>query len=241
MKYKLETIPVWDALEQQEEPCLLCFLSSETEKRKISFYLGNSVMNPETRVQVNSKGFCPDHYAMLAEAGKPHAVSLMAHTRFQETVKQLNGALADLEKVRSPRETKKTARRIASVMAERDEGCLICESIGRSLDRYIYTYIYLWHSDEAFNKAATASRGICLHHFPKVLHMAPEVLSRKDIQPFCSAISISMKQWLNTTIEDVAWQTQRYKAEHAGKDWRGCEDAHRRTVYREIGKGRRKD
>ncbi len=241
MKYKLETIPVWDAIEQQEEPCLFCFLSAETEKRKVSFYLGNSVMNPETRVKVNSMGFCPDHYAMLAEAGKPHGVSLMAHTRLQETAKLLQNSLEEQNKAHSPRGVKKSADRINAVMDAREQGCLICESMERSLNRYLYTYIHLWHTDESFRETVSASRGICLYHYPKLLRMAPEVLSRRDLQEFCTAFSSLMQQWLKTTIDDVDWQTQRYKAEHAGKDWRGCEDAHKRAVYREIGKGRLKD
>ena len=139
MKYKLETIPVWDALEQQDEPCLFCYLSQETEKRKVSFYLGSSVMNPETRVQVNSKGFCPEHYALLAEAGKPHAVSLMAHTRLQETLKLLEHNLKKLKNSRSPRSVRNHADQLDAVMTAREKGCLICESMNRSLRRYLFT------------------------------------------------------------------------------------------------------
>ena len=58
VKYQLETIPVWDGISSQSE-CFICDLMEEAQKDSISFYLGSSVMNPETRVKVNATGFCP--------------------------------------------------------------------------------------------------------------------------------------------------------------------------------------
>ncbi|MCH3907358.1 MAG: DUF6062 family protein [Sphaerochaeta sp.] len=79
MKVQLETIPVWDALKAGGE-CFLCDLKAESEADAVRFYLGPSVMNPETRVKVNENGFCPRHFEALIAAGKPQGLGLMAET-----------------------------------------------------------------------------------------------------------------------------------------------------------------
>lgn len=79
MKIQLETIPVWDAMKTGSE-CYLCDLKLQSEKDGVAFFLGPSVMNPETRVNVNEHGFCRHHFEKLIEAGKPQGLGLMAET-----------------------------------------------------------------------------------------------------------------------------------------------------------------
>ena len=57
-KYQLETIPVWDGIKSGSE-CFICDLMEQAQTDSLEFFLGSSVMNPETRVRVNSTGFCP--------------------------------------------------------------------------------------------------------------------------------------------------------------------------------------
>ncbi|OQY40473.1 MAG: hypothetical protein B6229_01595 [Spirochaetaceae bacterium 4572_7] len=47
MKYELETIPVWDAFKADCE-CPICKLKEKAEETYLKFFLGNSVMVPET-------------------------------------------------------------------------------------------------------------------------------------------------------------------------------------------------
>ena len=70
-KYQLETIPVWDGIKSQSE-CFICDLMEQAQNDSLEFYLGSSVMNPETRVRVNSIGFCPQHTSMLVQSGHPN-------------------------------------------------------------------------------------------------------------------------------------------------------------------------
>ncbi len=62
-RYHIDTIPIWDALHEQGE-CLLCSLRRRSEHMLAERYLGGSVMEPDTRVRVNQKGFCPEHHRM---------------------------------------------------------------------------------------------------------------------------------------------------------------------------------
>ena len=56
MRYHIDTIPVWDALKQQGE-CPLCALRRSIEAADVDRFLGGSVMEPDTRVRVNEKGW----------------------------------------------------------------------------------------------------------------------------------------------------------------------------------------
>ena len=80
MKYHIDTIPVWDAIKLDGE-CFLCALKRKTEIGEVEHYLGASVMEPDTRIQVNKKGFCCNHQRMLYALDNRlgHALMLESH------------------------------------------------------------------------------------------------------------------------------------------------------------------
>ena len=84
MRYHIDTIPVWDALKLDGE-CLLCSLERKTELGEAERYLGASVMEPDTRVQVNTKGFCRHHHAMLFSMSNRLGHALMLESHMMET------------------------------------------------------------------------------------------------------------------------------------------------------------
>ncbi|MBL7006925.1 MAG: hypothetical protein ISR78_07590 [Spirochaetia bacterium] len=237
MKYKLETIPVWDALHENTE-CLICFLMEKAEQRFIDYYLGSSVMNPETRVKVNSTGFCPRHYADLALAEKPQPLSLVAHTHLLETMEKLRPVLKKLGNTDSARKSGKQIAEMRRVLHEREKGCLICKSMTTTLRRYAFTLVHLLGNDDDFRSAFSSSKSICLYHLPAVLEMAGDALSVEQQRDFFKEIVVNVEKSLAESVEDVHWMTQMYKSENRDKDWKGCQDAHKRAVLREIGKGR---
>ncbi len=234
MKYKLETIPVWDAMYEDTE-CPFCSLMEKAERRYIDFYLGSSVMNPETRVKVNTVGFCPAHYSALAKEPKPQGLALISHTHLLETQRALQPLQDSLKSIKKGKKAKKITDQIREVLKQRESGCLICESMEMTLLRYAYTYVFLWGSEPEFKEAVEKSKGICLHHYPVVLDITTQALEGKQQQEFLRSISTSMDRWLSQTAEDVHWMTQMYKSENRDKDWRGTQDAHRRAINRENG------
>lgn len=238
MKYKLETIPLWDAIEDQGSDCPFCLLMRQKEERTLDYYLGSSVMNPETRVKVNTIGFCPDHYQALSERSKPQALALIAHTHLEQTTSGLSAILSRLSSSRSRRRTSGLIKEMESYLSSRERGCLVCSSMTESLQRYLFTFVHLWDTDRNFLPAIEASNGLCLHHMQPLLKMALEVLDASRAREFFSMIESNMNRWLQSTSEDVHWMTQMYKSENSDKEWNGCEQAHRRAVNREVGRGR---
>jgi hypothetical protein len=232
MKYKLETIPVWDALSEHPEGCLFCHLAQGAENRAYDTYLGTSVMNPETRVKVNSTGFCFTHYTRLTGERKPQALALISHTHLQETIRQLRPTLEAFKQVGS---AKRQINAVQKKLQQRDDGCLICESIQESLRRYQYTFVHLYTREPSFKKAFDDSKGLCLHHFGSLLGMAPELLKRTELRGFCQDMSEIMTARLEQSERELHQMTQMFKSEHADKSWNGSQQAHNRAIAREIG------
>lgn len=236
MKYKLETIPVWDALKERDS-CLLCTLMEKAEQRYIAYYLGSSVMNPETRVEVNRTGFCAHHaHALIASGKQPQAMGLIAHTHLSETKETIAKSLNVLQKSEKVKQLKAAALALSEGLAERRAGCLICSSKRDTLKRYAFTFVHLIGNDREFKDAYLSSNGLCLDHLPKVFALVPDALKKREQQTaFYRFMGEDLENRFSTMIDEVGWMTQMYKSENLGKDWRGCQDAHKRAVRWEYG------
>ena len=92
MRYHIDTIPVWDAVKQQGE-CPLCALRRRNELIDVERFLGASVMEPDTRIQVNDTGFCARHQVLLYEQKNRLGHALMMHTHLKETIRKLQPIL----------------------------------------------------------------------------------------------------------------------------------------------------
>jgi hypothetical protein len=237
MKYELETIPVWEALRRESE-CFLCDLMRDSEHDAISYCLGDSVMNPETRVRVNRIGFCVRHWEALAAAGNPHPLALIGHTYVGETLHALQSSFGTLHAAKPGRKTAQAAEGLSQVLRERERGCLVCEQMGQRLDRYVFTTIRLWTDDAEFRAALKSGKGVCLHHLEALLKMSTSVLDTHAAGMFAKELSSLTEENLRRLEHQVWWMTQKYKAEHASSPWNGCEDAQKRLVRKLIGEGR---
>ena len=233
-KYQLETIPVWDGIKSESE-CFICDLMEQAQTDSVEFYLGASVMNPETRVRVNSTGFCPRHTTMLVNAGHPNSMAVLWESHLQTTRDSLSKTFRELQ---NPRNPKKTIASLQSVLSEREKGCLICSRMNDRLVRYCFTIPYLWGQDPEFRKAFEQSKGFCLHHMSVILKMSLEALDSKQQKAFCQSMADLQLRNLERTAKDLVYMIEHYKSENRDKPWNGCEDAQVRAVYKEIGKGR---
>lgn len=233
-KYQLETIPVWDGIKSGSE-CFICDLMEQAQTDSLEFFLGSSVMNPETRVRVNSTGFCPRHTSMLVQAGHPNSMAVLWESHLQTTRDSLAKVFKELQ---SPRNMKKTIASLDSVLSEREKGCLICNRMNDRLVRYCFTIPYLWGQDPEFRKAFDDSKGFCLHHMSVILKMSLEALDSKQQKAFAHSMADLQIRNLDRTSKDLVYMIEHYKSENRDKPWNGCEDAQVRAVYKEIGKGR---
>ncbi|MDA3957790.1 DUF6062 family protein [Oceanispirochaeta sp.] len=241
MKYKLETIPLWDAFKEETE-CPFCFLKEKAEKRYLKYYLGNSAMNPETRVELNITGFCPDHFGKLLIERSPQHLGLITHTHLKDW-------RADLEK-RFPSGKNGTSLfsrwsgpkgsetgEYKKTNDSRIQGCLICDRIERTIQRYTFTACFLWKRDEeGFRSILKSSKGFCIPHEGDLLLMASEILKQTEQDDFFVLVKDLQKKNFQRLEEELDWFTQKFKAENNSQPWGNSEDAHYRVIQKLTGK-----
>lgn len=189
MKYQLETIPVWEAIEASA-PCPLCFLAERLETQYVSFYVGDSVMTPEIRVTVNRTGFCPRHFQLMIDAGNKLGVSLMTATHIESLRERLRGdrrRLTRLASRRGPRGTK-ARRAVTAEMDARNGACLVCDRMDHTMRNYAYTLARMYCDESAFREAFDASSGVCIGHLPFVCEVAGDSLAARRREVFFAAL-----------------------------------------------------
>ncbi len=180
IKYELETIPVWDAYRAGSE-CPLCLLLRRAEAEFVRFYVGHSVMVPEMRVQVNDAGFCRTHFPMLLDGGNRLGLALITHTHLGELRRKLE---RHLSAGKSGGALKKELARLAALVDEQLDRCLICDRLHDRFLRYAYTIVHLWRTDADFRAEFLASKGFCLDHLKGALAMARDTLPGARLAAF---------------------------------------------------------
>jgi len=246
VKYELETIPVWDAMREGTE-CLFCRLEEQSRSRYIDFYLGSSVMNPETRQRVNASGFCPAHYGDLVARRKAHGLGLMTHTYLLERQREMVPLMEGLrKKCRAagekkllpllPKEIRAGQEELARYVAEKERSCLICDDVSRSMNRYYYTLAYLWRQDEDFRIALTGSKGLCLHHMAGLFPLAEEALKPAELVRFLGDLMELQEKNLERLEGELHWFTQKFDSQNNDKPWGNSQNAHKRTVQKLTGR-----
>jgi len=245
MKYKLETIPVWDAFKEDTE-CPICYLSEKAEERYLKFYLGSSVMNPETRVEVNKTGFCPHHFSGLLQVRSNHGLGLLTHTHLEKRMELLNSHFSALKSEASkvsgktiPLKPKKLGSAIKNLklhLEKSEESCMICKRIIYTIQRYTYTIIHLWKTDGEFRDYFQKSRGVCFHHLPDLLNMAEEALSPGKLGEFIEELIAIIEKNDERLEKEILWFTQKFDSKNFEKPWGTSEDAHYRTIQKLTGR-----
>lgn len=236
MKEKIYTIPVNEAYEQ-EGGCPLCRLRAKIENDYLEYYLGPSLMEPDTRVITNKTGFCPDHMGKLNKKETARlGLGLMLHTHLKDVdedimkdLKTAAPAKAGLIKGRSS-EYKTVFNKIADKIDARVRSCPICENMEKTTDRYVDVIMYLFSKDEVFRKKFSDSKCHCLPHTALLLRAAADKLSQNDAADFVTLLSANTESSFAELIADVEWFTLKFDYRNADKPWGNSKNAIQRSM-----------
>lgn len=242
MRYHIDTIPVWDALKLNGE-CPLCALRRKVELLDVDRYLGASVMEPDTRLQVNEKGFCQRHQKLLTEKKNKLGHALMMHTYLKTTMKKadaafdaaINSARGDasvsvFKRARGKGSAREEILKAAQALRTLSSTCILCDSIEENMQRYTYTLLHLYQTDASFRKAFAASRGVCLNDAARLMEMAAAEMSGSVLQDFVTDLCNATRKSLQKLEGDLEGFTLKFDYRNADKPWGDSKDALERTV-----------
>ena len=230
-RYHIDTIPVWDALHEESE-CLMCVLRRRSEHLLADRYLGGSVMEPDTRIRVNEKGFCPEHQRMLQDRQNKLGHALMMLSHLQEVRKKLQNLPASgghrpvsMFSFLSKEEDKKD-----QPLAALNGGCVLCDHLDENLRQYAYSLLHLWKTDKSFREGFVSSKGLCVRDSALLLGMAREHLSAQAFVEFEAAVHQLLKDSLARLEKELEWFTLKFDYRNNDKPWGSSRDALERTV-----------
>ncbi|MBQ6374370.1 MAG: ABC transporter substrate-binding protein [Clostridia bacterium] len=240
MKLHIDTAPVWEAYRQDSE-CPLCLLQQRVESRSIDYFLGESVMEPDQRIEVNRKGFCSRHFKQMYEAGNRLGLALMTHTHLKETIRSLREDVRLLNEATADEAARSVVARLigkrrasygdlTAKWTDPGRDCVMCERIEKSMQRYCYTVAYLFGTDSAFAEAFERSKGMCLPHCAQTLEIAGEQLSGETLRRFVSSLTALQLANLERLEGEVDWFTRKFDYRNDDKPWGNSRDAVKRAV-----------
>ena len=242
MRYHIDTIPVWDAVKQGGD-CPLCALRRREELMDVDRFLGGSVMEPDTRVQVNAKGFCPRHQALLyAQKNRlGHALMMLSH--LNETRRQLSPLLESarqaaaqsagtpaVKRLLGKDPGKQGLRAAAEKIREIKDKCILCDAIEENTRRYTYTFLHLYRTDESFRKAFRESKGVCLPDAALLMDMAEEALSGLVLEDFIRDLCDTLEKTMRKNVGDIEGFTLKFDYRNADKPWGDSKGSLERVV-----------
>jgi len=242
MRYHIDTIPVWDAVKLEGE-CPLCALRRKNELLDVERFLGASVMEPDTRIQVNDRGFCAHHQVLLYAQKNRLGHALMMHTHLKETMGKLaplmeeakaaagkSAATPVLKRWMGKTEGKAGLKNAAGAIRNLSQRCILCDTIEEHTARYAYTLLHLYKTDASFRKAFSASKGVCLPDMAMLLEMAEEELSGETLSDFIENLCAAMKRSMEKLEKDIEGFTLKFDYRNADKPWGDSKGSLERTV-----------
>lgn len=244
MFYHLDTIPVWDAV-KQNTACPLCYLREKNELLDVERFLGGSVMEPDVRVKVNEKGFCPRHQQMLYDQRNRLGHALLMQSRLAAVRSDALSVLADAQKgvksglLKGDRSggVKAAARRIEQMTG----GCIICESVKEHTERYARTLLHLFKTDQSFQKAFAESKGVCMRDLPLLMTLADEILPGDVLRLFLETLYALQKRELDKLQAELDGFCVKFDYRNKDKPWGDSRGSLERTVNRLSGKTLKED
>ena len=234
LKETIYTIPVNMAYESDCE-CPLCSLRDKAENDYLEYYLGPSLMEPDTRVITNKTGFCPDHMGKLNKReAKRLGLGLMLHTHLKDFNDDISGDIrsaapgkAGLLKGRTT-DYKAKLISIADKIDKRVSLCPICEKIDYTMGRYLDVISQLYAKDPSFKEKF--KRTHCLPHTAMLLRLAADKMSQNEASDFVSAVAENNSTAFDGLIADVEWFTLKFDYRNTDKPWGNSKNAIQRSM-----------
>lgn len=241
MKEQIYTIPVNEAFETACE-CPLCHLQDRLEKEAIDSSLGAAMMEPDRRTESNEKGYCNKHFSMLFAYPNKLSLALVLDTHLEEIRKKLarqEKSASALSKGKSGLFKKSDAtafsEAVSQTLHEIEHGCVICEKIDYTMERYLDVLFFLWENDAAFRKKFDASKGVCLPHFAALCRMSVKHLKQDKAAQFLSELYQKQQTELARIQDDIHRFVLKFDYRNQDMEWGTAKDAPIRTIEKISG------
>ena len=253
MKERIYTIPVSEAFREDCE-CPLCLLENNLENDALEYTLGPSMMEPDSRIETNKKGFCRKHFTKLYNLQKNRlALGLVIDTHLMEQIGiikklyeknqpeiQREALAGTMEHVLQSVKGKKSVttdyvNEMIKKLAELEETCTICEKINRNMEKFIDVILYLFFKEPDFKETFISKKGFCLHHVKQLMEGSLKYLNSARRSEFILTLMSMEIIHLERIKEEVNWFTLKFDYKNKNEPWKNSQDAIPRGIEKICG------
>lgn len=158
MHYHIGTMLIDENFDGKVE-CPVCRIQKKIDERLTEQYLGEGVMEDDTRKEVNKLGFCLHHYSKLYASHSKLGLALQVSTR-------LNTVMANVDKAKNAKSAKKQAENVLNL----GKTCVVCKYLENHMVRYYKTIAQVYDNVASFKQRIRSTPGFCLEHYAQLLN-----------------------------------------------------------------------
>jgi len=230
LKEKIYTIPLTDAFSEGGE-CPFCTLEKKLETEQVSYALGASMMEPDSRILSNEKGYCRRHFEQMSHESKALSLALVLDTHLNELIEKLEKAAGE-PVAKAGLFSKRTDEQppLEAALATNEKSCLICDKLQHTLEKFAEVFWYLYKNEADFKQKVENCQGFCLPHFSLLLSCASRELSGRSLSEAKQAITELELKHLKRINEEVNWFTKKFDYRYQNEPWKNSKDAPQRAM-----------
>ncbi|MBE7041170.1 MAG: ABC transporter substrate-binding protein [Ruminococcaceae bacterium] len=229
MKEKIYTIPLSDAFAEPCE-CPFCVLEKKLEAEQVTYALGASMMEPDSRILSNEKGYCRRHFEQMSREGKALSLGLVLDTHLNQLIRELEAA-SSAPKAKGGLFKKATEKDpVIDVLETNQTSCLICDKLEHTLEKFAEVFWYLYKNEPDFKEKVSGCQGFCLPHFKLLLACADHELSGKTLEDAKAEVTALELTHLKRINDEVNWFTKKFDYRNQNEPWGNSKDAPQRAM-----------
>ena len=221
MEEKIYTIPVNEAFDKKCG-CPFCTLFAELENTELESILGAAMMEPDTRIETNKKGFCRKHFSRMFNMKNRLGLGLMLESHLEEIAKKVSAKPALL--------VKDSGLRAADFADSLTSSCYVCDKIEEKLGKMFKTAVFLWEKDKVFREKLSEQPYFCLPHYSVLLRTASGEIPKKLYGDFLKQVSEVETNYLESLSGDVSWFCKKFDYRYDSEPWGNSKDAVERAI-----------
>ncbi len=218
MKETICTIPINDIF-NMHDGCPFCRMYEMLENQYATFITGSAMMDPETRVSTNKKGFCPRHFEKIVEVGKRLPVALILETH-----------LAHISDEILPKKAGKPDKKALQKVQEITDSCYICDRIQFDIEHFLQTVFVEYANSPEFKEIYRNQDFICMRHYTEVMKYASAKMSAKHVGDFHKDTLALTRNYLDTLKADTTHFCRMFDYQNRGADWGNSRDSIERDI-----------
>lgn len=212
MKEHIYSIPLTEAL-RQKDGCILCTLEKDLERQAVTYFLGPSMMEPDSRQITNEKGFCHNHMKMLFDGNNRLSLALMLETHIKELQNE-----TEMKKPAGFLAKGSAAALTGGYLHKKAASCALCDKLNSQMSAAAGNLAYLWGKDEDFRQMFNNAPPLCLRHTALAVTCSENELHGKQKDDYISRLLQMQKDALGALYKDLHAFTLSFDYRNAEKE-----------------------